>query len=145
MGSFQFKYIIFTGTENSLLETEQSYNPRVSCQKGPTRHAYAWQIGPFWQDTPDYDLIFTNSHYDKTAFSYWKWPMVVFSLQTPLLTNIRVPLWNIFVIFFTLLQIWKRYFHSCYRKIIPFVQTNKREIAKISWKRSGVFFSDMKG
>ena len=22
--------------------------PRVSCQKGPTRHAYAWQIGPFW-------------------------------------------------------------------------------------------------
>ena len=25
----------------------------VSCQKGPTRHAYAWQIGPFWQDTPD--------------------------------------------------------------------------------------------
>ena len=26
----------------------------VSCQKGPTRHAYAWQIGPFWQDTLDY-------------------------------------------------------------------------------------------
>ena len=23
----------------------------VSCQKGPTRYAYAWQIGPFWQDT----------------------------------------------------------------------------------------------
>ena len=23
----------------------------VSCQKGPTRHAYAWQIGPFSQDT----------------------------------------------------------------------------------------------
>ena len=23
----------------------------VSCQKGPTCHAYAWQIGPFWQDT----------------------------------------------------------------------------------------------
>ena len=23
---------------------------RVSCQKGPTRHSYAWQIGPFWQD-----------------------------------------------------------------------------------------------
>ena len=28
-----------------------SHNSRVSCQKGPTRHAYAWQIGPFWQDT----------------------------------------------------------------------------------------------
>ena len=26
---------------------------RVSCQKGPTRHDYAWQIGPFWQDTLD--------------------------------------------------------------------------------------------
>ena len=25
----------------------------VSCQKGPTRHAYAWQIGRFWQDTLD--------------------------------------------------------------------------------------------
>ena len=25
----------------------------VSCQKGLTRHAYAWQIGPFWQDTLD--------------------------------------------------------------------------------------------
>ena len=24
---------------------------RISCQKGPTRHAYASQIGPFWQDT----------------------------------------------------------------------------------------------
>ena len=23
----------------------------VSCQKGPTGHAYAWPIGPFWQDT----------------------------------------------------------------------------------------------
>ena len=29
------------------------YISMVSCQKGPTRHAYAWQIGPFWQDTLD--------------------------------------------------------------------------------------------
>ena len=29
---------------------------KVSCQKGPTRHAYAWQIGPFWQDTLDISL-----------------------------------------------------------------------------------------
>ena len=29
----------------------------VSCKKGPTRHAYAWQIGPFWQDTLDYVTI----------------------------------------------------------------------------------------
>ena len=25
----------------------------VSCQKGPTRHAYALHIGLFWQDTLD--------------------------------------------------------------------------------------------
>ena len=25
----------------------------VSCQKGPTRHACEWQIGPFWQDIID--------------------------------------------------------------------------------------------
>ena len=25
----------------------------VSCQKGRNRHAYAWQVGPFWQDTLD--------------------------------------------------------------------------------------------
>ena len=29
------------------------YISMVSCQKGPTRHAYAWQLGPFWQDTLD--------------------------------------------------------------------------------------------
>ena len=26
-------------------------NSMVSCRKGPTRHAYAWRIRPFWQDT----------------------------------------------------------------------------------------------
>ena len=29
----------------------------VSCQKGPTRHAYAWQIGPFWYDTLEISSI----------------------------------------------------------------------------------------
>ena len=35
-------------THNEYINTFKS---RISCQKGPTRHAYAWQIGPFWQDT----------------------------------------------------------------------------------------------
>ena len=36
---------------------------RVSCQKGPTRHANAWQIGPFWQDTlGTYHIAFMGSH-----------------------------------------------------------------------------------
>ena len=31
------------------------------CQKGPTRHVYAWQIGTFWQDTLDVcDVIIFN-------------------------------------------------------------------------------------
>ena len=30
-----------------------SYISRVSYQKGPTRHAEAWRVGPFWQDTLD--------------------------------------------------------------------------------------------
>ena len=40
----------------------------ISSQKGPNRHAYAWQIGPFWQDTLDMyhhfdDLVdCSNSH-----------------------------------------------------------------------------------
>ena len=36
----------------SLLASPDSCNnSRVSCQKGPTCHAYPWQVGPFWQDT----------------------------------------------------------------------------------------------
>ena len=35
---------------------------RVSCQKGPTRHAYAWPIGPFWQDTLDIPLYWPIPH-----------------------------------------------------------------------------------
>ena len=41
----------------------QMHISRVSCQKGPTRHAYAWQIGPFWQDTLDMWCI-TLRHQD---------------------------------------------------------------------------------
>ena len=41
-------YKINNGTRNKIHDIS-----RASCQKGPTRHAYAWQIGPFWQDTLD--------------------------------------------------------------------------------------------
>ena len=34
----------------------------VSYQKGPTRHAHAWQIGPFWQDTLDISNIVTTNY-----------------------------------------------------------------------------------
>ena len=37
---------------------ENNVISRVSCQKGPTRHAYAWQIGPFGQDTHDIQMSY---------------------------------------------------------------------------------------
>ena len=45
---------------------EQPYISMVSCQKGPTRHAYAWQIGPFWQDTLELCSI---SYADNSVFA----------------------------------------------------------------------------
>ena len=38
----------------NILQRNLEFKSRVSCQKGPTRHACAWQIGPFWQDTLDW-------------------------------------------------------------------------------------------
>ena len=35
---------------------------RVSCQEGPSRHAYKWQIGPFWQDTLDILQVGTRAN-----------------------------------------------------------------------------------
>ena len=34
------------------------YISRVSCQKGPIRHASAWRVGPFWQDACGYVCCF---------------------------------------------------------------------------------------
>ena len=34
-----------------IVLTIHTHNSMVSCQKGPTRNVYAWQIGPFCQDT----------------------------------------------------------------------------------------------
>ena len=43
---------------------------RVSCQKGPTRHAYAWQIGPFWQDTLDMISIETHLQHSSREINF---------------------------------------------------------------------------
>ena len=34
------------------------FTSMVSCQKGPTCHAYARQIGPFWQDAYVWSWLF---------------------------------------------------------------------------------------
>ena len=43
-----------------MLLQEVLHISRVSDQKGPTRHAYAWLIGPFWQDTLDFHPLATE-------------------------------------------------------------------------------------
>ena len=50
----------------------------VSCQKGPTRHTYAWQIGPFWQDT--LEILCTRSKWRRTTKSKHlsEWSLVAF-------------------------------------------------------------------
>ena len=45
----------------------------VSCQEGPTRHYYAWQIGPFWQDT--LDMSFLNGC---LPITWWRHQMETF-------------------------------------------------------------------
>ena len=50
---------------------------RVSCQKGATSHAYAWQIAPFWQDTLDMamasqDSVTVTSHEYYGVLSHWQ-------------------------------------------------------------------------
>ena len=53
---------------NYMNQSWYSHISRVSCKKGLTRHAYAWQIGPFWQDTIDmyatWTLIIINMDYN---------------------------------------------------------------------------------
>ena len=69
----------------------------VSCQKGPTRHAYAWQIGPFWQDTLDvcwlgkmvwwqiygscgdrrYRMSYGYAHCLPVLQYRWHWPIII--------------------------------------------------------------------
>ena len=50
----------------------------VSCQKGPTRHAYAWQIGPFWQDTLE---ITTNFDLDPQTWLYSGYVLPVYMCE----------------------------------------------------------------
>ena len=48
----------------------------VSCQKGPTRHAYAWQIGPFWQDTLDISVVCSTVYNHEHIEAWTKWTLV---------------------------------------------------------------------
>ena len=50
----------------------------VSCQKGPTHHAYAWQIGPLWQDTLD---IYTGLSGDYTSCQFIGWSVGIVGMS----------------------------------------------------------------
>ena len=76
----------------------------VSCQKDPTRHAYAWQIGPFWQDTLDlcHGVIIVTSSLNELAFNFLPWSIVTISNITEVIMkylplpwpSIFRPLWR---------------------------------------------------
>ena len=52
----RLRYFRLLNLDNDCAVRTYSINmTMVSCQKGPTRHAYAWQIGPLWLDTLDKD------------------------------------------------------------------------------------------
>ena len=59
---FTVRHNYSSAQDNTLLNTAMlelknitiRLNSMASCQNGPTRHAYAWQIGPFWQDTIEF-------------------------------------------------------------------------------------------
>ena len=101
----------------------------VSCQKGPTRHAYAWQIGPFWQDTidmmlqyyqaglischPSFHTKFTTQWscplcgmyvfvYKNRMYCYTSWFMIHFCLS-----GFSLPSFSILGYHFVLAWIWK--------------------------------------
>ena len=64
-----FAHAMKTVHKESLGPRAYQHISRVSCQKGPTRNAYAWQIGPFWQDTLDLGLnILTDIGHNWTPF-----------------------------------------------------------------------------
>ena len=103
---------------------------RVSCQKGPTRDAYAWQIGPFWQDTFDiYDrkthhwhtlAVFGETHQIESIITYqfgylhdnvikWKhfpryWPFVR-GIHRSLVNSLHEGQWRGALIF-SLICVW---------------------------------------
>ena len=53
--------------EAGLIKFHKAIYRWYPAKKGPTHHANAWQIGPFWQDTLD---IFTRLQWVESLFPY---------------------------------------------------------------------------
>ena len=69
------QYLIQQSTTITGMHTSMA-----SCQKSPTRYAYAWQIGPFWQDTLDIYLF--SRHRWTRRFAIWLYSPDVLPLSS---------------------------------------------------------------
>ena len=86
--------LIFTGLYHYFLPSwkcsKDNHHSRASCQKGPTHHAYAWRVGPFWLDTLAFSIMgFLSTwsmklcHFtDSDSFTYMNVPIVAHSCLT---------------------------------------------------------------
>ena len=57
-----YKYHLNTQSSITDRQLFATHSSRVSCQKGPTRHADTWQIGPFWLDTLELGVTYCQEH-----------------------------------------------------------------------------------
>ena len=65
-------YFGFTHKKNKKKHSSPSQaSSRVSCQKGPTRHAYAWRVGPFWRDTLELWDVCCGYLGTNWPYNYW--------------------------------------------------------------------------
>ena len=64
-------------TQINLGNYEINHSLMVSCQKGPTHHAYAWQIRPFWQDTLELLVLDTKQLWQTVVWLTLSWESLV--------------------------------------------------------------------
>ena len=101
----------------------------VYCQKGPTRHAYAWQIGPFWQDTLDM--------YISPAFTGigWGFTLIYSLILTSLSTQSFRSLPSVYLTWFFCQYQWP----NIYTDIYQMVMTLKKALHHFIYKDSLCF------
>ena len=75
MDHFGDQYSIIGGRDDPQINRDHhcwhfwTHTSMVSHPNRPTRHAYAWQIGPFWQDTLDITVML---HEHDDVSNYWQ-------------------------------------------------------------------------
>ena len=119
----------------------------VSCQKGPTRHAYAWQIGPFWQDTLDmcisHTAVLVCTYRCPSNKRCWAIGRQYSQIRTAFFLSSKCIMWTV-----NLIMLHKtadvylknlRWKWVCKHRFLYKMNTNHAA----SWKNRGVYFSWM--